>query len=64
MGSGGGRTGVPSRAEAWRFLGSAQRGGAVGASLWTAEKVSDEQWDTLRSYPWDVPRPQIPDPGG
>ena len=57
MGSEGGRAGLPSRAETWRFLDSAKRGGAVGASLWTIEKVSDEQWDALRTHPWDVPRP-------
>jgi len=57
MGSEGGRHGLPTRAETWRFLDAAKRGGAVGASLWTIEKVSDDQWDALTSYPWDIPPP-------
>ena len=55
MGSEGGRAGLPTRAETWRFLDAAKRGGAVGASLWTIEKVGDGQWDALRDYPWDRP---------
>lgn len=57
MGSEGGRSGLPTRAETWRFLDSAKRGGAVGVSLWTIEKVSDDQWDALTNYPWDLPPP-------
>lgn len=48
----GGRAGLPSRAETWRFLDSARRGGAVGASLWTIETVGADQWSALSSYPW------------
>ncbi len=55
MGTEGGRSGLPTRAETWRFLDTAKRGGAVGASLWTIEKVGTGQWDALRSYPWDAP---------
>jgi hypothetical protein len=54
MGSEGGRKGLPTRAETWRFLDVAKRGGAVGASLWTIEKVGAGQFDALREYPWDV----------
>jgi hypothetical protein len=53
MGTEGGRRGLPTRAETWRFLDVAKRGGAVGASLWTIEKVGDGQWAALRDYPWD-----------
>ncbi len=34
---------------------TAKRGGAVGASLWTIEKVGDGQFDALTDYPWDQP---------
>jgi hypothetical protein len=48
----GGRGGLPTRAETWRFLDSARRGGAVGASLWTIETIGAGQWAALKSYPW------------
>lgn len=48
----GGRSGLPSRAETWRFLDSARRGGAVGASLWTIETIGSAQWSALAAYPW------------
>jgi hypothetical protein len=48
----GGRGGLPSRAETWRFLDSARRGGAVGASLWTMETIGAAQWSALKAYPW------------
>ncbi len=54
MGSEGGRRGLPTRAETWRFLDVAKRGGAVGASLWTIEKVGPDQFAALTDYPWDV----------
>jgi len=52
MGSEGGRSGLPTFAETWRFLDVASRGGAVGASLWTIEQAGGGQWDALRSYPF------------
>ncbi len=55
MGTEGGRAGLPTRAETWRFLDVAKRGGAVGASLWTIEKVGDGQFGALTDYPWDLP---------
>ncbi|GAC1609833.1 MAG: hypothetical protein NVS3B26_13260 [Mycobacteriales bacterium] len=48
----GGRAGLPNRAETWRFLDSARRGGAVGVSLWTIETIGSGQWSALRAYPW------------
>jgi hypothetical protein len=57
MGSEGGRPGHPTYAETWRFLDAARRGGAVGASLWTIEKLGPEQWEALRLYPWDSVTP-------
>jgi hypothetical protein len=56
MGPEGGRAGLPSFAETWRFLDAARRGGAVGASLWTVEQVGPDQWRALASYPWPAPR--------
>ena len=52
MGEEGGRPGLPTFAETWRFLDAARRGGAVGASLWTIERMGAEQWEALRLYPW------------
>jgi hypothetical protein len=48
----GGRAGLPTRAETWRFLDSARRGGAIGASLWTIERIGAGQWSALSAYPW------------
>lgn len=48
----GGRAGLPTRTETWRFLDVARRGGAVGASLWTIETIGGGQWDALSRYPW------------
>jgi hypothetical protein len=52
MGPDGGRAGLPSRAETWRFLDSARRGGAIGGSLWTIERIGSGQESALRAYPW------------
>ncbi|HWH29970.1 MAG TPA: hypothetical protein VNU26_13620 [Mycobacteriales bacterium] len=52
MGEEGGRPGLPTFAETWRFLDAAKRGGAVGASLWTIERLGPQQWEALRLYPW------------
>ncbi|MDX6257088.1 MAG: hypothetical protein QOJ11_3422 [Frankiales bacterium] len=48
----GGRPGVPSAAETWRFLDSAKRAGAIGASLWTYEESGPAQWDPLTRFAW------------
>jgi hypothetical protein len=52
MGSEGGRVGIPSQAETWRFLDVAKRGGAIGVSLWTIEQVGEGQLTALAGYPW------------
>ena len=56
MGDEGGRRGVPTRAETWRFLDVARRGGAIGASIWTIERMGAGQAEALRDYPWDKVR--------
>jgi hypothetical protein len=48
----GGRPGVPSAAETWRFLDSAKRAGAIGASLWTYEESTPAQWGPLAKFAW------------
>jgi hypothetical protein len=48
----GGRPGVPTAAETWRFLDSAKRAGAIGASLWTYETSGPAQWVPLAKYDW------------
>ena len=48
----GGRRGIPTYQETLRFLDYARRGGAVGASLWTIEKMGDGQWKALAGYRW------------
>jgi len=57
MGDEGGRRGVPTREETWRFLDAARRGGAVGASLWTAEQMGPGQLEALTTYPWHAVLP-------
>ncbi len=52
MAGDGGRSGLPTRAETWRFLDTAKRSGAVGASMWTAEAMSGAQYSALAAYPW------------
>ena len=52
MGSEGGRRGLPTARETLRFLDYSRRGGAVGASLWTIEKVGTTQWTALSGYRW------------
>ncbi len=52
MGSEGGRRGLPTARETLRFLDYSRRGGAVGASLWTIEKVGVTQWTALSGYRW------------
>jgi hypothetical protein len=56
MGDEGGRRGHPTRAETWRFLDVAHRGGSIGAGLWTVERMGPGQLDALTDYPWGAPR--------
>ena len=57
MGEEGGRRGLPTGAETARFLDVARRGGAVGASLWTVERMGADQLAALSNYRWNsIPR--------
>jgi hypothetical protein len=48
----GGRHGVPTGKEIWRFLDVAKRAGAVGASLYLYSETRKPQWAALGAYPW------------
>jgi hypothetical protein len=50
----GGRHGLPSAREIWRFLDASHRYGGLGASLYTYETTRDQQWLALGRYPWKV----------
>jgi hypothetical protein len=52
MASMGGRHGLPTGREIWRFLDVAKRAGAVGASLYLYEQTHRPQWRALTRYPW------------
>jgi hypothetical protein len=52
MASMGGRHGMPTAREIWRFLDVAKRAGAVGASLYLYEETHRPQWRALTRYPW------------
>ena len=52
MASMGGRHGMPTAREVWRFLDVAKRAGAVGASLYLYEQTRRPQWKALTRYPW------------
>ena len=52
MKSEGGRPGLPTAAETWRFLDVSKTEGAVGASLYVFGQVAEPQWSALRAYPW------------
>jgi hypothetical protein len=52
MASEGGRPGMPTAAEVWRFVDSARRAGAIGASLYDAETATDQERKALDAYPW------------
>lgn len=48
----GGRHGLPTGREIWRFLDVAKRAGAVGASLYLYSETHGPQWAALGAYPW------------
>jgi hypothetical protein len=50
----GGRRVSPSADETWRFLDVAQSGGAVGASFWSWQEISQEQWTAMAQFAWPV----------
>jgi hypothetical protein len=52
MGPEGGRHGLPTAREVWRFLDVARRAGAVGASLYVYDQTRAPQWRALGRYPW------------
>ena len=52
MGPEGGRHGLPTGREIWRFLDVAKRAGAVGASLYDYSETRGPQWRALTDYPW------------
>jgi hypothetical protein len=52
MGPEGGRRGMPSGKEIWRFLDASKRAGALGASLYDAEEATSTHWKSLGAYPW------------
>jgi hypothetical protein len=52
MGPEGGRRGMPSGREIWRFLDAGKRAGAIGASLYVYGETGTPQWTALGAYPW------------
>ena len=52
MGDYGGRPGLPTGREIWRFLDVAKRGGAMGASLYLFSQTTAGEWKAMASYPW------------
>lgn len=52
MGPYGGRPGLPSGREIWRFLDVAKRTGADGASLYLYSQTTAAEWKAMKAYPW------------
>ncbi len=52
MASEGGRVGLPTGQEIWRFLDVAKRGGAIGASLYDLESGGRADLSALGAYRW------------
>jgi hypothetical protein len=50
----GGRRVSPSADETWRFLDVVHSGGAVGASFWSWQEISQEEWTTMSQFAWPV----------
>ncbi len=57
MASIGGRHGLPSPAEIWRFLYVAHSLGAIGASLYDLESGGPAQFAALAAFPWATRSP-------
>jgi hypothetical protein len=49
----GGRHGLPTGREIWRFLDVAHRVGAVGASFYLYSETKRPQWTAIARYPWN-----------
>jgi hypothetical protein len=47
----GGRPGVPSRTELFRFMEVANDGGAAGVSFWSWQEADQQAWDSIRDAP-------------
>jgi len=58
MAAEGGRPGLPSGREIWRFLDVADRSGAIGASLYDLESGGRTQLAALGRYPWPRAAPK------
>ena len=52
MGDVGGRQPAPSGDEITAFLQAAHRGGAVGASFWSWQAATGDEWSALTAYRW------------
>lgn len=52
MGPEGGRHGLPSGAEIWRYLDVTKRTGGIGASLYLYSQTGPAQWAALAAFPW------------
>lgn len=52
MGPEGGRQGLPSGAEIWRYLDVTKRYGGIGASLYLYSQTGPAQWAALSAFPW------------
>ncbi|MHB8671352.1 MAG: hypothetical protein ACYDAD_12510 [Acidimicrobiales bacterium] len=52
MGPEGGRPGAPGGAELSRFLDAARRRGALGASFWVWQDMTDAEWKALTASSW------------
>jgi hypothetical protein len=59
MGDVGGRAVQPGASEMNRFMGVARQDGAIGGSFWVWQTSNDEEWATLRAYPWPPVLPPI-----
>jgi hypothetical protein len=55
MASEDGRPASPSPAETARFLDVSLRSGAMGASFWDWQEMTDAEWGALTAFEWRVP---------
>ncbi len=51
----GGRAGLPDGAEVARFCDAGRRAGALGASLWHWQTMTDDEWSALGTSWWPPP---------
>ena len=55
MASEDGRPASPSPAETRRFLDVSLRSGAMGASFWDWQEMTDAEWGALTAFEWRIP---------